>query len=247
MKLILAEPRLIKDSVGAISDLVNEVVFKIDKDKIELVAMDPANVAMVIFKLLGSAFVEYDVKQDVSIALSLDSLNSVLKRAKPTDTLIMELEEKKNRLRIQLKGESTRTFDLSLLDLDDFSQKVPNLKFKTTIEVPSAVFNDAIEDMDVVAESVTFVTEKDKFIIEAEGRLNSASVEITSDDGTVINNKEDRVIAKYSIEYLKKIMKGSKLSNNVVLQYGTDHPLQVDYKVMDKLVLSFILAPRMSN
>ena len=62
MKLSLTEPKFLKDSITIISDLVNEARFKITKQSIELVAMDPANVAMVIFKLLSSSFVEYEVE-----------------------------------------------------------------------------------------------------------------------------------------------------------------------------------------
>jgi len=62
MKLTLSDPTILKDSISIISDLVNEGTFNIDKTGMELVAMDPANVAMVIFKLFSSAFVEYDVK-----------------------------------------------------------------------------------------------------------------------------------------------------------------------------------------
>ena len=54
MKLVLAEPRYFKESIAIISDLVTEAKFKATKDGLELIAMDPANVAMVIFKLLSS-------------------------------------------------------------------------------------------------------------------------------------------------------------------------------------------------
>jgi DNA polymerase III sliding clamp (beta) subunit (PCNA family) len=60
MKLTLAEPKYLKDSISIISELVNEARLKITPDFIEIIAMDPANVAMVVFKLLSSAFVEYD-------------------------------------------------------------------------------------------------------------------------------------------------------------------------------------------
>ena len=56
MKLTLNENKYLKEPILVISELVNEATFKIDKDKIELVAMDPGNVAMVIFKLLSTAF-----------------------------------------------------------------------------------------------------------------------------------------------------------------------------------------------
>jgi len=53
MRLTLAESRLLKDSIGIISELVSEVNLKVDKDKIEIVAVDPANVIMIVFKLFG--------------------------------------------------------------------------------------------------------------------------------------------------------------------------------------------------
>ena len=176
MKLVLAEPRLLKESISIISDLVNEVTFKLDKDKIEIVAMDPANVAMVMFKLLSSAFVEYDVKESQELAVNLDNLNQVLKRAKPSDTVIIEQEE--NRLKITLRGESTRTFKLSLIDIDESEQKIPDLKFDVKIDMPSAVLTEAIEDMDIVAESVAMTAETNKFTIQSEGRFNAAKVEV---------------------------------------------------------------------
>jgi len=245
MKLVLAEPRLLKDSISIISELVNEVTFKLDKDKIEIVAMDPANVAMVMFKLLSSAFVEYDVKENKELAVNLENFNQVLKRAKPSDTIILELIE--NKLKITLRGESTRTFNLSLIDIDEAEQKVPELKFSTKVEMPSAVLTEAVEDMDIVAESVALTAEQDKFTIQSEGRFNSAKVEVLTDEETNIELKEDKALSKYSIEYLKKIMKGAKLTDTVTLNFGKEYPLKADYKVMDRLMLSFILAPRVDN
>ena len=53
--------------------------------------------------------------------------------------------------------------------------------------------------------------------------------------------------SKYSIEYLKKISKASKLADVVSLEFANDYPLRAEYKLLDKLRLSFILAPRVSN
>lgn len=244
MKLVLAEPRLLKDSISIISELVNEVTFKIDKDKIEIVAMDPANVAMVVFKLLSSAFVEYSVKESEDLAVNLDNLNQVLKRAKPADTVTLELVE--NKLKITLRGESTRTFSLSLIDADESEQKIPELKFDTKVEMPSIALTEAIDDMDIVAESVALMAEPNKLTIQSEGRFNTARVEVPKNDNTTITTK-DKISAKYSIEYLKKIVKGSKLAETVMLNFGKEYPLRADYKIMDRLMLSFILAPRVDN
>lgn len=244
MKLTLAEPRYLKDSIAIISELVSEGRFKITKDSIELIAMDPANVAMVIFKLLSSAFVEYKVDKDVELTINLSNLKSILRRTKPSDMVTLELEE--NRLKIQIKGASTRSFLLPLIDIEEKQQKIPELNFPVNIKTTSEVLNDAIEDVDVVGESVMFEVNKDKFIISSEGDLSQAKIEIKESQDTKINAK-DNVKSKYSIEYLKKMIGGSKLADHVDIYFNKDYPLKLDYKTVDKVQLSFILAPRVEN
>src|SRR3989344_9209235 len=167
MKLTLAEPKLFKEPIMVISELVNEVVFKMDREKLELIAMDPANVAMVVYKLLGNVFVEYDINKEVEMAVNLDNLKQVLRRAKPADTLTLELLESK--LKISLKSSSTRVFTLSLINMQEEKQKIPELDFKCKIEMPSSFFDEAIEDMDVVSDSVAFEVQDDTFNIQAAG------------------------------------------------------------------------------
>jgi len=245
MKLILAEPKYLKESVMILSDLVTDVTFKVDKDKIQLVAMDPANVAMVIFKLLSSAFLEYEVDKEVSLSLNLDQLKQVLKRAKPSDTIHLVLDEEKNKLKISLKGESNRSFHLSLLAFEEKEQKIPNLTFPVRIDMPTSFFDEAIEDMDVVSDAVVFQAEPLKFLIQAVGNTSEGHVEIPHGEGvTITMESKGNVKAKYSIEYLKKIIKGSKLSDDVSIWFDKDYPLKLEYKVIDKLSFSVILAPR---
>ena len=246
MKLTLADPGYLKESISIISDLVNEARFNITQNAIELVAMDPANVAMVVFKLLSSCFTEYDVKKDTEIAINLANLKQVLRRASPKDMLTLELED--NRLKIELRSNTIRTFNLPIIDLEEKEQKVPDLKFPATIKTSSSILNEAVADVDVVGESVAFIVEPKKFILQAEGDLNQAKIEIKEDEITKISmDGDERVKAKYSIEYLKKMINGSKLSDEVSIQFNKDYPLKLEYKKVDKVMLSFILAPRVEN
>lgn len=246
MKLALAEPKYLKESISIISDLVNEARFKITKDAVELVAMDPANVAMVDFKLLSSCFTEYDVKDEVKIAINLSNLKQILRRANPSDMLSLELNEGK--LKIQLKGTSVRTFNLPIIELEEKEQKIPELKFKAKVTTPSSVLNEAIEDADIVAEAVSFQAEPKKFTIHAEGDLSQAKIEIGESDNVKIDVEgTEKIKSKYSVEYLKKMMSASKLADNVTLQFNKDYPLKLEYVAVDKMKLSFILAPRVEN
>ena len=244
MRLTLAEPKYLKESISIISELVNEAKLKVSRDGIELVAMDPANVAMVIFRLLPTAFTEYDVEKPVDMAISLANLRQILRRANPSDMLTLELDS--NKLKIQLKSASTRVFSLPLIEIEDKDQKIPELSFPVSAETDSSLFNEAINDVEIVSESVSLIAEPGKLSLQAEGDLNTAAIEIRDSDSTKVSSKE-RTKAKYSIEYLKKMIEGSKLSDRVMIQFNKDYPLRITYSTVDKVMMAFILAPRVDT
>jgi proliferating cell nuclear antigen len=247
MKLTLADSTYLKDSIAVISELVHEARFKLTKDGIEMIAMDPANVAMVVFKLLSSAFTEYEIDKETEIAINLANFKQILRRAKANDILSLELTNE-NKLKITLKGKSMRTFSLPLIEIEETEQKVPNLSFPVIISTATSVLNDAIDDADIVSESVTFAAEPEKMMVSAEGDLSKASIDIPADDLTKISSDTKAgVKSKYSIEYLKKMMQGSKLANEVNIHFSQDYPLKLGSKLVDKVLLSFILAPRVEN
>jgi proliferating cell nuclear antigen len=247
MKLVLADPTYLKDSISVISDLVNEARFRISKNGVEMIAMDPANVAMVVYKLLSSAFTEYEVPKDLEIAINLANLKQVLRRAKANDILTLQVADD-NKLHITLKSNTMRTFSLPIIDIEEKEQRVPNLQFPVTVTTSSNVLNEAIEDADIVAESVSFAAEPQKFSVSAEGDLSKAHVEIANGNETkIVSESPAKVKAKYSIEYLKKMIQAGKLSDTVTVCFNQDYPLRLEYKVVDKVLLSFILAPRVEN
>jgi len=246
MKLVLSEPKYLKESISIVSELVNEARFKITSQAIELVAMDPANVAMVIFKLLSSCFVEYKIEEDTEFAINLSNFKQILRRAGANDTVTLELEG--NKLKTTLKSRSVRTFSLPIIELEEKEQRIPDLSFPVEIRTQSNILSDAIEDVDIIADSVSLIAEGDVFKIDAEGDLSEASVEINSSDDTTIKaDINAKIKAKYSIDYLKKMISGAKIANEVVIKFNKDYPLRVDYTTVDKVMLSFILAPRVEN
>jgi len=244
MKLTLAETRLLKDSTSIIADLVTEVRFKVTPLGIELVAMDPANVAMVVFKLLSSAFAEYHVKEQKIVAVNLNDLKSVFRRIKPQDMMVLEIDE--NKFKITLKGASKREFFLPLIDIDEREQKIPNLSFTATVSTSSDSLSDAIEDADIIGESVTFMASNEAFTVSSSSDLSKAVIELPADEITRIKSSAD-VRSKYSIEYLKKMVLAGKIAPTVNISFSKDYPLKIDYRLIDKMELMFILAPRVDN
>ncbi len=248
MKLTLSEPKFFRDSISIISDLVTEARFSINKQGITLVAMDPANVAMVIFKLLPSMFTEFKIEENQDIALNLNNLKQILKRIGQNELVSLEIEGG-SKLKITIVGNTTRRFMLPIISLDEKEQKTPNLTFPMTVTMPVEMLSAAVEDASIVADSLLMFSDGKKFMVSAVGDLNNAEIEISGDDDNVdiVAETQSPVKSRYSIEYLKKMIGGSRVSDKVKLQFNKDYPLRLEYIATDKVQLSFILAPRVEH
>lgn len=243
-KVCLAEPSYLKDSMTIVKTLVNEARLVFKKDKISIVAMDPANVMMVLWELLSSCCIEYKVPKDFAFALNISNFSQVLNKSKPTDIIVLEYLDKEN-IKVSLKGKYKRSYTLPIIDFEEGDYKIPDLKFNAEVTMPSKLFEQQINESSAVAESVNFIA-KDKFMVESKGDLSRYDSE-TLVDSDIIIKVENESKSKYSIEYLNRAIKTKKLVDTVKVRFSNDYPLRLDYNLLDKLSLSFILAPRVEN
>ncbi len=242
MQIKLENAQLLSKVVELISALVIEVKFKIDNSGMSVVAIDPANVAMVRFFLAKNAFSQFDLgnsKQEIW-GINLEDLKKILRRAGIKSSLIFKREE--NKLNIEIPDKIKRDFTLNLIDIRSEDKELPNLEFSARVEMNSADLIDAVEDCAVVADACSFIIDKNNFIIEAKN-LNSARTEFSGDEANI---KAENCRVKYSIEYLDKFIKGSKLCDKTILNFANDHPLRMDLKI-ENMELNFILAPRVES
>jgi len=242
MLAILENPRIFSDIIGIISELVAEVKIKVNKTEgMSIAAIDPANVAMVSFRLPASAFSQLEV-EDEAIGVNLESLKAVLKRCSFGSSLLMKTED--NFLKLEINDKTKREFTLALIDLDRKDKPIPSLEFSSKVEISSLELLEAIEDCAIVADSCSFESEPDKFSIFARGSLNSAKLSYSSDEVRIESPSKQK--SKYSLEYLLKMIKASKLTDKAIINFSNDYPLKLDFKT-PSIELSFILAPRVES
>lgn len=239
MRAKLENPKILCDVITIISDLVNEVKLKFSEKGMSIVAIDPANVALVSFLLPKEAFSEFQADKE-TLGVSLDNFKAVLKRAKPGSTLIMENTE--NTIKIEIIDKVKRSFSLALIEIEAEDKEPPQLEFLSQIQMSPNDLVDAIEDCLIVADSCSFIASQNKFVIEASG-LNSARAEFSSDEVKIISGESK---SKYSLEYLQKFIKANKIADRVFINFSSDHPLKLEFK-RDNIELCFVLAPRVEN
>ena len=239
MLLKLDNPFLLSKAIELLSELVLEVRIKVNEFGLSIVALDPANVAMVEFKLPRSAFSQFEVGNE-TLGINLENLKRVLKRCGSGSSLT--LEKKENLLNIQIDDRIKRNFTISLIEIDTEDKEMPDLTYTSVIEIESIDLTASIEDCAVVADACSFIVKDNNFMIEAKG-LNSARSEFTGDEAKI---EAEDAKSRYSLEYLQKIMKGAKLCEKTNIKFSNDHPLRIEFKA-NHMELNFVLAPRVET
>ena len=244
MQLKLDNPQLLSEGISILSELVTEVKARVTRAGLNIIAIDPANVALVNLKLPASAFSQFELdKEEVILGLNLQDLKAVLRRVTANSKLVLEVKDEMLHLAIQ--DASKRSFSLSLLNLEQEERTIPQLEFDNKIELNSSSFSEAITDAMIVADACNFITNKaaEQFIIDASGTLNKARSEFGGDEAKLVI-KDSK--AKYSLEYLQKFAKGAKIAEKVQLQFSNDYPCRIDFRG-ENIEIVFILAPRVES
>ena len=246
-KAAMSDTSLLRDSISTIGELIDEGIFKVNKNGLSLVAADRAMVAVVDFKLPPTVFDKFEVDKEQNIAVNMTNLVSVLKRIGGNEKL--ELELKDNKLEIRMKNSSSRKFTVPLLDIGQ--EEIPpinQLDFKAKVKVKSDILKSGIEDADIVSDSVVFDARKDAFNLRASGDISSTELTLEKGNDALLDLSATGIVtARYPLDYLKKIIKASKLADEISLRWSKDYPIRMDFSSVDKVSLSFILAPRVSE
>ncbi len=240
MLLKLESTKLFSDMISIISELVTEVRLKINSEGMYLTAIDPANVAMVYFKIPADLFTEFTIDKPEVLGVNLDSLKSVLRRCKPGSSLI--IERKENMLKLGIQDRVKRDFALALIEVEGEDKTLPEWEFNSVVKMNSEQFAEVIEDCLIVSDACSFIAEPTKFIVEASG-LHSSRAEFSADEVEIHSANS---AARFSLEYLNKFVKGAKISARCTLSYSDNHPMRLDFPT-GNVMLSFVLAPRIEQ
>lgn len=246
-KAEIEEVALLKDSLKTISNLISEGLFQLQEDGIQLIAADPAMVALVDFKLDEEVFKDYNLEEEKKVGLNLENLYSILRRANSSDKITLELKDD-SKFHITMEDRTTRNFSLPILNLsEDDIPSTDQLEFTMTAKLETKVLESAIKDAMVVSDSVTIKSDKDGMTISSEGDQSDVQFHINKDSEGVIDWDGGQAQSMFSLDYLSKMIGAKSLTDEVTTKLGQDFPMRLEFEVPEQADLNFVLAPRIEE
>jgi len=238
------DARSFQNLLDALAKIVDEVSMKITRDGVRIVALDPAHVALIDVNLPPDTFLEYDVPdEEVRAGVNLSTVLKIVKRGKKGDKLEIVVEEDK--VRWSIEGATIKRYTLLNLDVPEPEVPEASLEFNARISMIVDPLRNALRDAEVVGDTVEFEAPDDTvFIIRGVGAARTET-KIPSDSPAVVEYEvKEASKSQYSIDYLKNILSLTKVADTVVLEFSSDMPLRLQFKLPAGGEVTYLLAPK---
>ncbi len=233
------------NSIQAISRLVDEIKLNISEEGISTKAADPANVAMVIFKINKEGFEHYQVNEEMTVGLDLNRLEDILKIANKADMIELKSEDG-SKLSISVSGFD---YSISLLDPSTIQQEpeVPDLDLPAKIVLEGNKIRKAVRASEKISDYVVLAAQGNEFQISAEGDNDSVMMQLEEDELIEIETEKD-ARSLFSIDYLSDMSKSIKDAPSATVRLGTDYPVTINFEIVDgDGEVEYLLAPRIES
>lgn len=236
----------LRELVEVVSTLVSEVKLSVSKDGVEVKAVDPSHVAMLVLKLEGGVFEEF-TGEPTQIGVDVEKLKDVLRLSRPGETIDLQYDGGKSRLVVKV-GKVTR--HMAVIDPAGMAEpKVPNVNPPTLAIVRMEEIRQGIRGSESVSDHVTIQVEPERFAMFSEGETDRVDLGLAK-GGPGLSQLEakESVKSMYPLDFFSAMMKSITTAEEVTLHVGNEYPLKIEFAVAGgKGAGRFLLAPRVEE
>ncbi len=248
-KLKMADAKLLRDMVAAISILVDEATFRIEPDTLKLRAMDPSRVAMVDFEWPKTVFEEFVCAEPTKMCINIGELLKLIKRATKNEEIELSLDDKAGRLQVKITGRYMRNFTMPTLEASEEEVPTPKITLNAKAKATTEGLREAIEDAQLVSDHVRIEADPERLVFYAKGDLMGATIELKKGSDALLDLEiKEQSKATYSLSYLSEIIKAAAATSEIAtLEFSSDMPVKLDFQQTKDGRLTFFLAPRIET
>lgn len=237
----------LQDILTPISVLVDECKIDLSPGRLEIRAVDPANVCMVDVRMSRDGFEEYEAENSV-IGVDLDRFQDIIKMGSSDAEVRLEGDKETQNLNIEVENVS---YSLSLLDPDSIRDgpDIPDIDLESSIKIEGSHIAQGIKAAAMVSDHVelSFNSATPSFLIRAEGDTDDVEVEHGESRSEELSTQAD-TSSLYSLEYLDKISKAVGNNQVVNLEMQSDKPVRIEFEISDgEGEVLYMLAPRIQD
>lgn len=246
--------------MAALKDILLETNIIFTKEGIKIINMDKSHTILVHLSLEAQNFEMYECKMDkIIIGVNMFHLFKLINSIDNDDTLTIYIEEADytdgivQYLGLKFENGTIKQHKiqkLRLIEPDSDELSVPDVKFSSVLNLPSADFQKIIRDLSCISDKIEIksiaTTEGVELIFKCTGGFAQAEIRRTESDGNMEFIKKQEVSkiiqGEFSLKNLSYFIKCTNLCSQIEIYLENNLPLVVKYNVASLGVIMLALA-----
>lgn len=231
-----------------LKDIINDVNLYFTPEGMKIVTLDTARVTLVHMFLMAENFEEYECTSEIIAGLNISNTYKLLKSVTNNDSLTITIEDRdimEIKIENTVKNSST-SFRLKLLDINEDILDVPDIKMDLVTTLPSVDFQRVARDMANLSHDLSITRHTTQLILSCQGEF--ADQTTTIDCGT--DGPSEPIGNVFSLKYINMFTKATNLCSSVqIFQDATDSnmPIIIRYAIANLGDVRFYLAPKVND
>ncbi len=241
----------------ALKDILLETNIYFQPDGIRIINMDKSHTILVHLYLAASNFEFYECKKEkIIIGVNMFHLFKLINSIDNDDTLTIYIENNDyfdgivSHLALRFENGSIKqckTQKLKLIEPEQDELEVPDVKFSSVINLPSADFQKIIRDLSCISDKLEIKSVGNELIFKCQGQFASAEIHrAEADESMKFIQKQDssKVIqGEFSLKNLGYFIKCTNLCPQIEVYLENDLPLVVKYNVASLGIIKLGVVP----
>ena len=241
----------------ALKDILLETNISFQPDGIRIINMDKSHTILVHLYLAASNFEFYECKKEkIIIGVNMFHLFELINSIDNDDTLTIYIENNDyfegivSHLAFKFENgdiKQCKTQKLKLIEPEQDELEVPDVKFSSIINLPSADFQKIIRDLSCLSDKIEIKSVGNELIFKCQGQFASAEIHrAEADESMKFIQKQDssKVIqGEFSLKNLGYFIKCTNLCQKIEVYLENDLPLVVKYNVASLGSVTLCLVP----
>jgi proliferating cell nuclear antigen len=248
--------------IEALKEILPEANVEFDSTGIKIIDVDETHTVLTYLSLNAPAFEYFYCPVKYILGIHMMYFFKLIKTIGNDDNLTLFLPASNpNKLGIRAENASKKTINtwmMKLFDTNIQNIELPNIKFPSTIFMPSADFQKICRNFSQLAEKLEITSTSSDLIFRCIGDFVDGEAVILSDNDTDIkveklfNNSNttamqpinDIVQGVFELKYLILFTKCTNLCSTIQINLKNDCPLSLKYEVSNLGEVRLILAPQ---
>ena len=229
----------------ALKDILLETNISFQPDGIRIINMDKSHTILAHLYLAAQNFEFYECKKEkIIIGVNMFHLFKLINSIDNDDTLTIYIENNDyfdgivSHLALRFENgniKQCKTQKLKLIEPEQDELEVPDVKFSSIINLPSADFQKIIRDLSCISDKLEIKSVGNELIFKCQGQFASAEIHRAEADESmkfILKQDSSKVIqGEFSLKNLGYFIKCTNLCPQIEVYLENDLPLVVKYNV----------------